>query len=81
MEDGLNIFIHCFKEMDSKNYRLKLTDRSLLYIQHTEGRIYRLLERNTWCHRQQLRLLRVALLLFKKLHCKNYQFLYRLMVG
>jgi hypothetical protein len=81
MEDGLNIFIHCFKEMAAKNYRLNLTDRSLLSIQHTEGRIYRLLERNTWCHRMQLRLLRVVLLLFKKLHCKNYQFLYHLMVG
>ena len=69
------------KEMASKNYRLNLTDRSLLSIQHTDGRIYRLLERNTWCHRMQLRMLRVALLLFKKLHCKNYQFLYRLMVG
>ena len=81
MEDGLNIFIHCFKEIAAKNYHLNLTDRSLLSIQHTEGRIYRLLERNTGCHRQQLRLLRVALLLFKKLHCKNYKFLYRLMIG
>lgn len=81
MQDGLNVFIHCFKEMAAKNYRLNLTDRSLLSIKHTEGRIYRLLERNTWCHRLQLRLLRVALLLFKKLHRKNYQFLYRLMVG
>lgn len=81
MEDGLNIFIHFFKEMAAKNYHLNLTDRSMLSIQHTEGRIYRLLERNTWYHRQQLRLLRVALLLFKKLHCQNYQFLYRLMVG
>ena len=81
MEDGLNIFIHRFKEMASKRYRLNLTNRSLLSIQHTDGRIYRLLECNTWSHRQQLRLLRVALLLFKKLHCKNYQLLYRLMVG
>lgn len=81
MEDGLSQFIHMFKVMASKNYHLHLTNRSLLSIQHTKGRIYRLLERNTWCHRMQLRLLRVALLLFKKLHCKNYQFLYRLMVG
>jgi hypothetical protein len=81
MEDGLPQFIHMLKELAKKRYRPTLTDRSLLSIQHTEGRIYRLLERNTWYHRQQLRLLRVALLLFKKLHCKNYQFLYRLMVG
>lgn len=81
MEDGLQQFIHMFKELSKKAYRPTLTDRSLLSIQHTEGRIYRLLERNTWCHRMQLRLLRIALLLFKKLHCKNYQFLYRLMVG
>ena len=81
MQDGLQQFIHMFKELSKKAYCPALTERSLLSIQHTEGRIYRLLERNTWCHRMQLRLLRVALLLFKKLHCKNYQFLYRLMVG
>lgn len=81
MQDGLSQFIHMFKELANKRYRPSLTDRSLLSIQHTQGRIYRLLERNTWCHRQQLRLLRVVLLLFKKLHCKNYQFLYRLMIG
>jgi hypothetical protein len=81
MEDGLQQFIHMFKELSKKAYCPALTDRSLLSILHTEGRIYRLLERNTWCHRMQLRLLRVALLLFKKLHCKNYQLLYRLMIG
>ena len=81
MEDGLPQFIHMFKVIAFKNYHLNLTDRSLLFIQHTKGRIYRLLERNTWCHRLQLRMLRVALLLFKKLHCKNYKFLYRLMIG
>ena len=81
MEDGLRQFIHLLKELAKKHYQPTLTDRSLLSIQHTEGRIYRLLERNTWYHRMQLRLLRVVLLLFKKLHCKNYPFIYRLMVG
>ena len=81
MEDGLPQFIHMFKELANNDYCLSLTERSLQSIQHTQGRIYRLLERNTWCHRQQLHLLRVVLLLFKKLQCKNYKFLYQMMVG
>ena len=81
MQDGLQQFIHMFKELSKKAYRPTLTDRSLLSIQHTEGRIYRLLENITWCHKMQLRIIRLTLLLFKKLNCKNYKFLYRLMIG
>ena len=81
MEDGLQQFIHMLKVLSAKRYQIELTDRTLLSIQHTKGHIYRLFERNTRCHRVQLCLLRLVLLLFKKIQCKNYRLLYRLMVG
>lgn len=81
MEDGLQQFIHMFKVLAEKNYQPILTERSLLSIQHSQGRIYRLLENITWSSKLQLRVIRLLLLLFKKLNCKNYKFLYRLMIG
>ena len=81
MEDGLQQFIHMFKVLAEKNYQPILTERSLLSIQHSQGRIYRLLENITWSKKLQLRVIRLLLLLFKKLNCKNYKFLYRLMIG
>lgn len=81
MQDGLSQFIHMFKVLAEKNYQPELTERSLLSIQHSQGRIYRLLENITWSNKLQLRVIRILLLLFKKLNCKNYKFLYRLMIG
>ena len=81
MQDGLSQFIHMFKVLAEKNYQPVLTDRSLLSIKHSQGRIYRLLENITCSNKLQLRIIRIVLLLFKKLNCNNYQFLYRLMIG
>lgn len=81
MQDGLLHFIHMFKVLAEKNYQPELTERSLLSIQHSQGRIYRLLENIIWSKKLQLRVIRLLLLLFKKLNCKNYKFLYRLMIG
>ena len=81
MQDGLPQFIHMFKVLAEKNYQPELTERSLLSIQHSPGRIYRLLENITWSKKLQLRVIRLLLLLFKKLNCKNYNLLFRLMIG
>ena len=81
LEDGLPQFIHLFKEMSKKNYRLTLTDRTLLSIKQTEGKIYRLLENFNFINRMRLRFMRIFLLLFKKLNCKNYSLLYKYLVG
>ena len=81
LEDGLSQFIHLLKVMSDKNYKLNLTDRTLLSIKHTEGRIYRLLENLNFFNRMRLRFMRIYLLLFKKLNCKNYSLLYKYLVG
>lgn len=81
LEDGLHQFIKLFKVMSKKNYKLSLTDRTLLSIQHSEGKIYRLIENLNFINRMRLRFMRVFLLLFKKLNCKNYSLLYKYLVG
>ena len=81
LEDGLNQFIKLFKVMSKKNYKLSLTDRTLLSIKSTKGKIYRLLENLNFISRLRLRFMRIFLLLFKKLNCKNYSLLYKYLVG
>lgn len=81
LEDGLLQFIHLFKVMSKNNCRLHLTDRTLLSINHTEGKIYRLIENLNFINRMRLRFMRIFLLLFKKLNCKNYSLLYKYLVG
>ena len=81
LEDGLLQLIKLFKVMSKKNYKLSLTDRTLLSIKSTEGKIYRLLDNLNFINRLRLRFMRIFLLLFKKLNCKNYSLLYKYLVG
>lgn len=81
MKDGLPQFIHMFKVMAQKDYRLTLTDRSLLFIKHSKGRIYRFLEKNTLLNRISLKVMRIVLLLFYKINCDQYNLLYKYMIG
>ena len=81
MEDGLSQFIHMFKVLDAKNYQSVLTDRTLLSIQYSRGRIYRMLENITRLNKIRLKIMRLVLLLFKKSNCKQYKLLYKYMVG
>ena len=81
MEDGIPQFIHMFKVLAEKNYKPLLTDRSLLSIQHSQGRIFRMLENITPLNKIRLKIMRLILLLFKKSNCKQYKLLYKYMVG
>lgn len=81
LKDGIRNLINLFKELSVKKYRLNLTDRTLLSINNTEGKIYRLIENLNFINRLRLRFMRIFLLLFKKLNCKNYSLLYKYLVG
>lgn len=43
MQEGLQTLIHFFKELQKKNFKLELTDRTILSLQNTDGYIYKVL--------------------------------------
>lgn len=81
MQDGLPQFIHMFKVLAEKNYQPMLTERSLLSIQHSKGRIYRMIENINHLNKKRLKIMRLILLLFEKYNLKQYRLLYKYMVG
>jgi hypothetical protein len=43
MQYELQTLIHFFKELQKKNFKLELTDRTILSLQNTDGYIYKIL--------------------------------------
>lgn len=83
MEEGLPELIHMLKELAAKNYHWSLTERSQAAFREFHGHIYRVFSKNqsTWCERIYLRYVRMVALLYIRIGCKNWQYLYGLLIS
>jgi glycosyltransferase involved in cell wall biosynthesis len=76
MQEGLQTLIHFFKELQKKNFKLELTERTILSLLNTDGYIYKILlkQNKTLFDKCNLINIRCLLILTKKykLPFENY---------
>lgn len=83
MKEGLQTLIHFFKELHKKNFKLELTDRTILSLQHTDGYIYKVLlkQNKNIFDKCKLMYIRGVLLIAKRFNLHLEKYIYTLLTN
>lgn len=83
MQEGLQTLIHFFKELQKKNFKLELTDRTILSLQNTDGYIYKILlkQNKSLFDKCKLIYIRFVLLFAKKFNLHLERYIYTLLTN
>ena len=83
MQEGLQTLIHFFKELQKKNFKLELTDRTILSLQNTDGYIYKVLlkQNKNIFDKCKLMYIRGVLLIAKRFNLHIEKYIYTLLTN
>jgi glycosyltransferase involved in cell wall biosynthesis len=83
IQEGLTTLIHFFKELQKKNFKLELTDRTILSLQNTDGYIYKVLlkQNKNIFDKCKLMYIRGVLLIAKRFNLHIEKYIYTLLTN
>lgn len=83
MQDGLQTLIHFLKELQKKNFKLELTDRTILSLHNTDGYIYKVLlkQNKNIFDKCKLMYIRGTLLIAKRFNLHLEKYIYTLLTN